>query len=309
MRARPVTHKKRPGERSRSAGPPAFLALNRERGAALVLALWGVMAMALIVACVRILGNREATLAEARVEQVQLGGIADAMINTAILRLLDIAQGGHPPTDGTEFPERFAGLTGKLTVQDENGRIDLNQVQRPLLVNFLTANGIDFDTAQALADKILDWREPGPFRRLNGAKADDYRRANIPYAPRGARLQSLDELRLVMGMTPALFTSLAADLTVVSQNGFPDQETAPPGVLRALPGMDSQKIAALLAARAARLVATPDGSLADSAPPPALGHAFAIDARVSGRTTTVQRHALLRLTGIPSAPLVVYQWR
>lgn len=282
---------------------------SRENGAALIIALWAMIAMGLLVAGVRILGLREARLSAARLEQVQLSALADGMINLTVLRLLDEIPGGHPPIDGTLFPVRFGGVAGSVQVQDESGKIDLNQAPEAALLKYLLAQDVDFEAAQGLADKIMDWREPGIGRRLNGAKIDDYQRAGYAYGPRSGRMESVDELRLVMGMTPQLFDRLAPGLTVVSQTAWPDQAVAPPSVLRALDGMDDEGIATLLAARAARLVTAEDGSVSDIVPPPAVGRAFSIDAKVAGRTETVQRFALLRLTGIPAAPFVVYQWR
>ncbi len=280
-----------------------------ESGAALLLALWAMMAMAVLVAGIRVLGLRDATIAQARLEQAQLTAAADGMINLTILRLLDLGTSGHPPTDGTASSVHFAGLTGAVSVQDEAGRVDLNQAPEPLLTRLLLSRGAAFDTAQSLAEKILDWREPGTARRLNGAKADDYRRAGILYAPRGGKLESIDELRLVMGMSPALYEALAPAVTVVSQNAWPDQAVAPPMVLRALDGMDDDRIAVIEAARHARFITAPDGTITDNAAPPTLGRAFAIAAVIQGRTVTVQRHATVRLTGIPSAPLIVYAWQ
>jgi len=285
---------------------PSF---RRESGAALIVALWAMMAMALIVAGIRVLGLRDATLAQTRLEQAELTADADAMINLTILRLLDLGAPGHPPTDGTASPVRFAGETGQVSVQDQSGIVDLNQAPGPLLTALMQSQGLDFDQAQGFADKIQDWREPGAGRRLNGAKAEDYRRAGYPYGPRGARLESVDELRLIMGMTPTLFDALAPALTVVSQNAWPDAAVAPPIVLRALAGMDEDQIAALQAARAARLVTAPDGTVTDTQAPPTLGHAFAIGVRLASRSASVQRHALIRLTGIPAAPLVIYAWQ
>lgn len=72
-------------------------------------------------------------------------------------------------------------------------------------------------TAQTPADRILDWREPGIGKRLNGAKAEDYRAAGIVYGPRKAPFESVEEVKLVMGMTAQLFDALAPALTVYSQ--------------------------------------------------------------------------------------------
>jgi general secretion pathway protein K len=242
--------------------------------------------MAMLIAGIRVLGLRDATLAEARLEQTQLTAAADGMINRTLLGLLDLTSDGHPPVNGQAFPQSFAGYTGRVRVQDEAGKIDLNEAPAPLLIRVFMSADADFEQAQGFADKIMDWREPGTTRRLNGAKADDYRRAGYAYGPRGGRMESVDELRLVMGMSPALFAMLAPALTVVSQNAWPDQAVAPPIVLNML-----------------------DGSAMNAPAPPTLGRAFSISVELRGRTASVQRQALVRLTGIPLAPLVVYYWR
>lgn len=289
---------------SRSGGKGHF----RERGAAILLALWAMLAMAVLVAGIRVIGARDATVAHARLEQVQLAGVADGMIRLTLLRLMSVA-GGRPPVDGLAFPVVFGGFTGSVAVQDEAGKLDLNQAQKSLLVQTLRGQGVDPDTADALSDRILDWREPGAGRRLNGAKAAEYQLAGYAYAPRNGPMESTDELRLVMGVSPALFAALAPALTVVSQNAWPDAQVAPEAVLRALPGMDEDKVASLLAARTQRLAVSQDGTVSDPAAPPSVGHAFTIEATVAGRAVTMHRRAVLRLTGIPRAPLVIYRWQ
>jgi general secretion pathway protein K len=308
-RPRPDTCEPAQGEKSFGCFLQKRTRFLPDQGTALILALWATLAMATLVAGVRILGLRAASLAEARLEQVQLTGLADGMINLTVLRLLDAVPGGHPPVDGTPTPLGFGGLVGEVAVQDEAGKVDLNQAPEPLLQRFLISANIDLQTAQSLADTILDWREPGIGRRLNGAKAEDYRRAGIEYGPRGGKMETVDELRLVMGMTDPVFTRIAPALTVVSQNAWPDQAVAPEAVLRVLDGMDDARIAATLAARAARLATQPDGTVIDTAPPASVGRAYTIQVTLAGRTTGLQRAAILRLTGIPSDPVVVYQWR
>jgi general secretion pathway protein K len=260
--------------------------VEREQGAALLLALWAMLAMAMLIAGMRVLGLRDATLAEARLEQAQLTAAADGMINRTLLSLLNLAADGHPPVNGQPVAQSFAGFTGEMRVQDEAGKIDLNEAPAPLLIRAFTSAGADFEQAQSFADKIMDWREAGATRRLNGAKADDYRRAGYAYGPRGGKMESVDELRLVMGMSPALFAALAPTLTVVSQNAWPDPAVAPPDVLNLL-----------------------DSSASTTALPPTLGRAFSLSVELRGRTASVQRQALVRLTGIPQAPLVIYGWR
>jgi hypothetical protein len=44
----------------------------------------------------------------------------------------------------------------KISIQDELGRLDLNQAVAPLLLGLLKSAGLDFDSATRLADKIVE---------------------------------------------------------------------------------------------------------------------------------------------------------
>ena len=44
----------------------------------------------------------------------------------------------------------------KISIQDELGKLDLNQAAAPLLVGLLKSAGLDFDSATRLADKIVE---------------------------------------------------------------------------------------------------------------------------------------------------------
>jgi general secretion pathway protein K len=229
----------------------------------------------------------------------QPGAIADAGINIAILRLLDPRLSGQPPVDGSPFSVPFDGHQLRLGIQDEAGKIDLNAAQDELLRRLFRSVGVDLETAQLLKDRILDWREPGIGKRLNGAKAPEYRAAGLAYGPRNGPFASVEEVQLVMGMTLQLFAAIAPALTVYSQTPWVDPSFAPPEVLRALAGMDEDAIASLLQARAS----------ASARPVVMLGHAFAITAEADGPGgLRVRRSAVIRLTGRPNTPFWIYRW-
>jgi general secretion pathway protein K len=157
--------------------------------------------LAVIVASVLATGRTEYRLAQHREDIAELGAIADGALNIAILRLLDPSLSAQPPVDATPFTLSFAGRQLRVTVQDEAGEIDLNMAGHDLLVRLLIWAGLDLMAAQRLADRILDWREPGIGTRLNGAKAPEYRAAGYAYGPRGGPFAAVEELKLVMGVT------------------------------------------------------------------------------------------------------------
>src|SRR5262249_56768073 len=110
--------------------------------------------------------------------------------------------------------------------------------------------GLSCAAASRLVDKIRDWRDSTGLRRLNGAAAPDYRAAGLSYGPRNGPFQSVDELKLVMDMTPELFRRVEPALTVYSGRQFIDPQFAPREALLALPTMNADAAAALTTARA-----------------------------------------------------------
>jgi general secretion pathway protein K len=272
---------------------------SREHGFALVSVLCAAAILAIIVASVLATSRSEIRLAQQEQQIAELDTIASGALNIAILRLLDPSISMQPPVDATPFTVYFAEHLLRLTVQDEAGKIDLNMVQPDLLLRLLISTGVDPIAAQTLADRILDWREAGIGKRLNGAKAPEYRAAGYAYGPREGPFETVEELKLVMGMTPQLFDALAPTLTVYSQTPWVDPSVAPPGVLRALPGMDEGAVAGLLQARAA----------GGSTPVVKLGHAFTISVEADGPDQLLARRSgVVRLTGRQNAPIWVYRW-
>jgi len=282
-----------------------------EHGFALVTALWALAILSVIVASVSLTARTEARLSRNRRELAELGAIADAAINIAILNLTDRRLELRPPVDATPFIVNFGGQGVRVSVQDEAGKVDLNQASEDLLVRLLGSGGLDDAAAQALADKIMDWREPGIGKRLNGAKAEDYQTAGYAYGPRNGPFESIEELKLVMGMKRELFDRVAASVTVYAQGTDVNPAVAPAGVLSILPGADPNRTADILEQRAKRAT----GGLDDNASPVGLettslsGRAFSIVAEAQGRDLMKARHtAIIRLSGLQAAPIWIYRW-
>jgi len=84
---------------------------------------------------------------------------------------------------------------------------------------------------------------------LNGAKEPEYRAAGYPYVPRNGPFQSIDELELVMGMTPELYQRIESALTIYSQRPSINVDTAPREALMALPTFDAENADAYVKVR------------------------------------------------------------
>jgi len=279
-----------------------------ERGFALVAVLWTVMIVALIATSIMMMRRADTTIVHIRRVTAENAAFADAGITIAILRLLSADAAGRPPLDATPIDLSFEGLAITVRIQDESGKLDLNAAPGPLLERLLVSVGLDPDTAQTETDRILDWREPGDLRRLNGAKPEDYSNAGLPYGPRLGPFPGTAELRLVLGITSELFANLSTAITIYSQQAGVDARVAPRQMLLALPGMDAEAVdRALLARRAAdeQDTAQPYGLV----PQDLSGHAFTIAATLARAGRTVTRTAIIRLSGDMQNPIWVYCWQ
>ena len=262
--------------------------------------LWGLALLAAIATSFISAGGTSYRLARNAVDAAEVDVAAEAAVNRAVLGLLDPNPETRWRTDGVPRVIDFAGARMQVQVQDELGRIDLNNADGSLLIGLFKSVGLDVQAASALVDKILDWRDAGTLKRLNGAKDAEYRDAGFPYRPRNGPFQSVDELRLVMGMTPELFRRVEPALTVYSGRPSIDPQVAPPEALRALPTMDAQKIAAMVAARGGQPV---------MAGVPLIGRAFGIRIDLERPAGVAHREAVVRLTDHPLQIFWLLSWK
>jgi len=236
-----------------------------------------------------------------------INATAEAAVNRAVLALFDSEPERRWRTDGVTQSFEFGGTVVKVSIQDELGRIDLNQADAPALVGLLQSAGLDRDSASRLADKIRDWRTAVPLKHLNGAKAQDYVVAASAYRPRNGPFQSVDELLLVMDMTTQLFRRIEPALTVYSGRQFIDPQVAPREALQALPNMTPDKVEAALAARGKQPLLT-DGLSGDRIAS-LRGRAFMIRAEFEKSNRTIAYEATVRLTDNPVQPYWLLSWR
>lgn len=270
------------------------------RGFALISVLWGVAVLSLIAAAVLSSTMAARRGSHAALERLQAEALAEAGINDAIVSLLAPQPGQMPRIDGTPYDFVFAETRIAVSIQDENGRIDLNNADGETLARLFTSVSVPQTEAAALSDRIQDWREPRIGKRVNGAIAEDYRAAGYGYGPRGKPFHTLDELKLVMGVSPDLFRKVAPSLTVYSHRGSVNRQTAPRGVLLVLDLGNAGAVDQLLITRSGRLIA--GMSLAD--------WVFTIRAEVKMSSGGIyRREAVIRLTGNDADPYWVHAWR
>jgi type II secretory pathway component PulK len=134
---------------------------------------------------------------------------------------------------------------------DAGARLQLNRATEDDLRRFLIAIPLDASLADRLAQCIEDWRDADDFHRARGAERYDDLRAGARRLPANADFARVDELRDVDGMTPELYARIAPFLTLVG-TGQINVNTAPREVLRSLPAMSDEAIAAIVRAQQAK---------------------------------------------------------
>lgn len=278
---------------------------RREAGIAIIAALWAVSLLAIIVISVMHMTRADARLVHGRDQVVQFQALADGAIAMAILSMLG-PSATQPPVTGTPFVIRLADREIAMSVLDESGKVDLNMADAAILQHMLAAAGLGPGDAEEMANRILDWRSPAGERQARAGDAAAYAAAGLSYGPRNAPFQSVEELRLLLGMTDDLFAALRPLATVYSQTGGLDPAFADTRLLAAFAATDATARAALQQRQeVARGAAEPPPS-----PGVAYGTAYSITAQIADQATRtrVTRQAVVRLTGQAGDPLLVYRW-
>ena len=141
------------------------------------------------------------------------------------------------------FQVDISDLCGKIPINrliGENG--EYNEAQKMLLTRFLGLErfGLEPEAVGNLIDAIKDWIDADDEPTRFGAESGYYQSLEKPYACGNKPMDSLDELRLVKGMTDALFFGKddtgggISDHLTVYGDGRININTAGPLVLRAL---------------------------------------------------------------------------
>ncbi len=221
------------GSRGRAAGllpygPPTP---RHQRGFALLVVLWALVLISLLVLRLTAAGSGEARLGANLRTSAVAEADADGAFAEACARLM--AKGGWSLAGGHhELP--VAEGRASVTVTNEAGKIDINNASAVLVASLLEGFGESSEAASSLAQSIVAWHTSmGPAQ--SGPAWAAYRRAGLAYGPPGEPFQSVDELALVQGMTPALLDRLRPHVTVFGL-GDPVLALADPVVRRAAAG-------------------------------------------------------------------------
>lgn len=228
-------------------------------GFIIVAVLWILAALATLVTIFSVYVINTATAFTVHDERLQAEGLARAALELAAYQATANAEGqpGQPaqqvqqvqPTRGT-FAVRLGTAVLNAEFVAETARIDLNMAPKELLSGLFAGLGASRAQADYYADRIIGWRTAATEDNAP-SEAGNYRAAGMMYGPRGAPFPHPGELALVLGIPEIMVERALPYLTVYSGQPQVNIFNAAPQVLAALPGMDPQRLRAILVQRAA----------------------------------------------------------
>jgi general secretion pathway protein K len=282
---------------------------EHDRGLALVSVLWGISILSLIAAAVMSSTVLSRHMERNAWERTRAEVLTQAAVNRAVLGIGDARADARWRIDGTPQALALDGAQISVRVEDELGKIDLNAAAGDTFQRLFRAAGLEPVQADALANRVVEWRSDGESHAVSSDGDAGYRTAGLSYLPRHGAFQSVDEIKLVLGMTQQIFARVQPALTVYSQRPYFDSNVAPKEALLTLPNMEESTVDAMLEERrnGQGVRASIAGGLADPAAS-LTGRAFTVLVTVTtGKAKTTTRVAI-RLTGDPTRPYLIMDW-
>ncbi len=285
---------------------------TQQRGIALVLVLWMLALLTVLATGYSSMMRTEAQLTANLVRAAQAKALAEAGVWRTLAELLRPVQEQSWKADGSNYSLEFANGTVEIRIQDEAGKIDLNTARAELLMGLLQAVDVEEENRSRLLNAILDWRDRDSQAREDGAEDDDYQRMNLNYGAKDGPFNTVDELQLVLGITPELYKKMKPSLTVHSHQRGVHLQVAPREVLMAIPAVSEERVEEFLAIRTTNADSTSSLTLT--------GIDLRYASRVKGQTFTItsvarladtvaRLDAVVRIKGGSNLPYSILSWR
>ena len=200
----------------------------------MVSVLWILAFLTVVAGGLSLQARTETRMAQNLVSVAQAREAAVGAVQVAVFELLRGRTAYQWQGDGSTDEIRLGDTVIQVAVFDEAGRIDLNKASARVLERLFAAVGLDDTDAAELVDAVVDWRDPDQLHRLNGAEDDDYQEAGTAYGAKDGPFESVEELQLVLGMSPDIYSKIWQAVTVFSPAAAVNPSVASPLVRQAL---------------------------------------------------------------------------
>ena len=202
-----------------------------QQGFALVIVIWILTLLSLMAGSFAQTMRRDSSVTSALKNNAQAFALAESGFTMAKFMLQQADPELRWLTDGSVYQIlRADGSEIRIKIVSEAGKIDINAADEHLLSAMVKAVSTDLWDQQRLLNSILDWRDEDNEQRPHGAEKKQYQEAGLSYIPSNQPFQSLDELQLVLGITPEIFNRIQPWLTIYSGQSQVNLQEATPEV-------------------------------------------------------------------------------
>lgn len=191
---------------------------NQSEGFALITVLWITAFLAVIAGSVSYQARASLGLATNIVASFKTKHAAEGALLLTVDKLIKRDELQGHVLKNPEFSYELDELIVAVKVTDESGKVDLNLASTDLIKSLFVALGVNEQVSSYLAGAISDWRDQDSLKRVDGAEDQDYAANGLLYEAKDDEFDSIDELSLVLGMTPEIFDRVKPYVTVYAQD-------------------------------------------------------------------------------------------
>lgn len=208
--------------------------MSANKGFVLVTVIWLSAILAAFAVSVSVSVRSHALFARNAASGALAAGIADGLLQLTALDLAHASQAARGArADGSWRACRWSkAAQAWISVQDQNGLVDLNMASAPLMIALLRGLGLPPDQALVMSGAMRDYRDADSNAGQGGPEPSAY--PGRPFGPKNAPFDAVEELDQIPGMTPELLQRLRSLATVSSQQPGIDFAAAPDALLQAL---------------------------------------------------------------------------
>ena len=185
--------------------------VNGQRGTVLVLVLWVLTLLTLVGGFYAVEARIRRNLGQHAWDVLQGREASRSLLLLAASKLSPVGTDREEEdglfADGSVYKVRFGGRELYFTLEDENGKLDLNNSSEEQIREVVRTilGDEELEAADTIVDGILDWKDSDKLVRLNGAEDDVYQDRSPPYYPTNGPFRLLEELILVNGVGQEVF--------------------------------------------------------------------------------------------------------
>jgi len=224
--------------------------LSKQSGIALVMVLWFIALLSLLALGFSKTIRTDTMVARNLVGSTQAKHLAAAAVEKGIEGLLNLEPAVLSALiSGAPIESSIGDARVGYILQDENGKLDINNAPVELIESLLLGLGHTQETARSLAHAIDDWRDEDDARHQHGAEQREYSAAEMSWMPSNAPFRSIQELRHVMGISADIYRNLAPLITVYGSSDKINPLYSAPALLKTIPDIDTAELENYIDAR------------------------------------------------------------